>query len=134
LRNKTLPALVERWATTIDWAGYDIVGFTSTFEQNVAALALARCVKELYPDLVTVFGGANYDGEMGPEYVRAFPWIDYAVVGEGDGALRALVARVAHGRSAAGLPGVVARVAVGVVKDGSAPLVSNRSRLHYPYI
>jgi ribosomal peptide maturation radical SAM protein 1 len=132
LRNETLPALVGRWATTIDWAGYDIVGFTSTFEQNVAALALARRVKELYPDLVTVFGGANYDGEMGPEYVRAFPWIDYAVVGEGDEALPAIVARVAHGRSAAGLPGVVARVADGVVKDGSAPLVRDLDGLPDP--
>ena len=132
LRNETLPALVERWATTTDWSTYDVVGFTSTFEQNVAALALARRLKERYSDLVTVFGGANYDGEMGPEYVRAFPWIDYAVVGEGDEALPAIVARVARGRSAAGLPGVVARVGDDVVKDGPAPLVRDLDGLPDP--
>src|SRR6266498_3903428 len=98
LRNETLPALIERWATTSDWSAYDVVGFTSTFEQNVAALALARRLKELYSDVVTAFGGANYYGEMGPEYVSAFPWIDYAVVGEGDEALPAIVARLAQGR------------------------------------
>jgi ribosomal peptide maturation radical SAM protein 1 len=132
LRNETLPALVERWATTIDWAEYDIVGFTSTFEQNVAALALARRVKERYRDVVTVFGGANYDGEMGPEYVRAFPWIDYAVVGEGDEALPAIVARLASGESAAGLAGVAARVGDEVVKDGPAPLVQDMDALPDP--
>jgi ribosomal peptide maturation radical SAM protein 1 len=132
LRNETLPALIERWATTSNWSAYDVVGFTSTFEQNVAALALARRLKELYSDVVTAFGGANYDGEMGPEYVRAFPWIDYAVVGEGDEALPAIVARLAQGRSAAGLPGVVARVADGVVKDGSAPLVRDLDGLPDP--
>lgn len=132
LRNETLPAFVERWATTIDWSAYDIVGFTSTFEQNVAALALARRLKERYSDIVNVFGGANYDGEMGPEYVRAFPWIDYAVVGEGDEALPAIVAQLAHGRSAAGLPGVVARVGGEVVKDGSAPLIRDLDNLPDP--
>jgi ribosomal peptide maturation radical SAM protein 1 len=132
LRNETLPAFVERWATTIDWSTYDVVGFTSTFEQNVAALALARRLKERNRGIVTVFGGANYDGEMGPEYVRAFPWIDYAVVGEGDEALPAIVARVALGTSAAGLPGVAARVNGGVVKDGPASLVRDLDGLPDP--
>jgi ribosomal peptide maturation radical SAM protein 1 len=132
LRNDELPARVERWATTIDWRAYDVVGFTSTFEQNVAALALARYLKDRYPDLVIVFGGANYDGEMGPEYVRAFPWIDYAVVGEGDEALPQIVGRLARGQSAVGLPGVVARIEDRVVKDGSAPLVRDLDRLPDP--
>lgn len=132
LRNETLPALVERWATGTDWSEYDIVGFTSTFEQNVAALALAKRIKERYRDVRTVFGGANYDGEMGPEYVRAFPWIDYAVVGEGDEALPQIVDRLAREQSAAGLPGVVARVGDRVVKDGSAPLVRDLDSLPDP--
>lgn len=132
LRNETLPALVERWATTIEWGAYDIVGFTSTFEQNVAALALARQIKERHPDVATVFGGANYDGEMGPEYVRAFPWIDYAVVGEGDEALPAIVRSVAQGASAAGLPGIVARVGDSVVKDGHSSLIRDLDSLPDP--
>lgn len=132
LRNELLPAVVERWATKIDWGAYAVVGFTSTFEQNVASLALARRIKELHPGIVTVFGGANYDGEMGPEYVRAFDWIDYAVVGEGDEALPALVARVARAESAAGLPGVAARVNGGVVENGGAPLVRELDSLPDP--
>ncbi len=132
LRVETFPELVERWAAEIDWGGYAVVGFTSTFEQNVAALALARRVKERFPDVVTVFGGANFDGEMGPEYVRAFDWIDYAVVGEGDEALPALVARVGDGESAVGLPGVAARMNGAVVESGPAPLVRNLDALPDP--
>src|SRR5215208_1772142 len=132
LRNETFPKLIERWTAAYDWSAYAVVGFTSTFEQNVAALALARGIKERFPAVVTVFGGANYDGEMGPEYVRAFDWIDYAVVGEGDDALPALVDRVARGESASAVPGVAARVAEGGVKNGSAPVVRDLDRLPDP--
>ena len=54
-------------------------------------LALARRIKEAYPHVRTVFGGANFDDEMGPEYVRTLPWVDYAVIGEGDEVFPALV-------------------------------------------
>ena len=76
------------WAmTAIDWGQYTLVGFTSTFDQNVASLTMAKLIKDLYPDVTIVFGGANYDGEMGLEYFRAFPFIDHVVVGEGEVAL-----------------------------------------------
>jgi hypothetical protein len=36
------------WAmTAIDWGQYKIVGFTSTFDQNVASLTLAKLIKDL---------------------------------------------------------------------------------------
>jgi ribosomal peptide maturation radical SAM protein 1 len=132
LRNETLPALVERWAAASDWGAYAVVGFTSTFEQNVAALALARRVKQRHPAVVTVFGGANFDGDMGPEYVRAFPWIDYAVVGEGDEALPKLLGHLARGESVLGVPGVAGRLDGAVVNNGSAPLVRDLDSLPDP--
>lgn len=86
------------WAmTSIDWGQYRIVGFTSTFDQNVASLTLAKLIKDLYPDVRIVFGGANYDGEMGLEYFRAFPFIDHVVVGEGEDTFPALVAQLMAG-------------------------------------
>ena len=48
-------------------------------------------IKKRHPLVKVVFGGANFEGEMGPEYVRAFSFIDYAVVGEGDIAFPALL-------------------------------------------
>ncbi|MBD0329160.1 MAG: RiPP maturation radical SAM protein 1 [Thermoleophilia bacterium] len=132
LRNERLPAVIDRWAAEIDWGAYSIVGFSSTFEQNAASLALARRVKERFPEVAIVFGGANYDGEMGPEYVRAFAWIDYAVVGEGDEVLPELVARIAARNGAANLRGVVARVDGRVVDNGPAPLVRDLDALPDP--
>ncbi|HBH81969.1 MAG TPA: RiPP maturation radical SAM protein 1, partial [Nitrospira sp.] len=41
-------------------------------------------IKDLYPEIAIVFGGANFDGEMGLEHLRAFPFIDYVVIGEGE--------------------------------------------------
>ncbi|NWF74196.1 MAG: RiPP maturation radical SAM protein 1 [Nitrospirae bacterium] len=87
------------WAlTAIDWAQYKIVGFTSTFDQNIASLTMAKLIKDLYPDVTIVFGGANYDGEMGLEYFRAFPFIDHVVVGEGEETFPALVRTILEGR------------------------------------
>ena len=80
----TAPQFLTWALTAIDWGQYRIVGFTSTFDQNVASLTMAKLIKDLYPDVTIVFGGANYDGEMGLEYFRAFPFIDHVVVGEGE--------------------------------------------------
>jgi ribosomal peptide maturation radical SAM protein 1 len=109
-----------------------VVGFTSTFQQNVASLALARRLKERYPALTVVFGGANMEDEMGPEYVRAFPFLDYAVVGEGDVVFPALLRRLAAGEDPAGLPGLVARRGGAVVGGGQAAPVRDLDRLPTP--
>ena len=86
------------WAmTAYEWNRYAVIGFTSTFDQNVASLSLAKLIKDLYPDVRIVFGGANFDGEMGLEQIRAFPWIDYVVVGEGEETFPLLVKYVLSG-------------------------------------
>ncbi|TDD25562.1 hypothetical protein E1294_02965 [Nonomuraea diastatica] len=61
-----------------------VVGFTSTFMQNAASLALARRLKHLRPELLVVFGGANCDGIMGHALHRNHPFVDYVVRGEGE--------------------------------------------------
>ena len=110
------------WAlTAIDWSRYKLVGFTSTFDQNVASLTMAKLIKDLYPDVTIVFGGANYDGEMGLEYFRAFPFIDHVVVGEGEVAFPALAHRVLGTRTEEFPPGVAFR------EDGQVRLNPNTS-------
>ncbi|HKT35692.1 MAG TPA: RiPP maturation radical SAM C-methyltransferase [Nitrospira sp.] len=108
------------WAlTAIDWGRYKLVGFTSTFDQNVASLTMAKLIKDLYPEVTIVFGGANYDGEMGLEHFRAFPFIDHVVVGEGEVAFPALVRQVLDGGSQEFPPGVAFR------RDGVVRLTPN---------
>ncbi len=106
------PQFLTELATAHDWHQYTIVGFTSTFDQNVASLTMAKLIKDLYPEVRMVFGGANFDGAMGLEYFRAFPWIDYVVVGEGDATFPVLARNILRGREDECPPGVAYR------KDG----------------
>lgn len=131
-RNKILPSWIECWAEAVDWCRYTAVGFTSTFEQNTAAFALARAIKERTPEVTIVFGGANFDGDMGKEYVRALPFIDYAVVGEGDRAFPNLVERLAVGESPLGVQGVVSRSNGTVTGNFPAPRVHDMDDLPDP--
>jgi len=72
----------------------EVVGFTTTFQTLTASMAVARRVKELAPETLTVFGGANCEGSMGEALHRNFDFVDYVVRGEGElawpGLLRAL--------------------------------------------
>ncbi len=120
LRRVVLPEFVDECAAH-DWSQYRVVGFTSTFQQNVASLALARRIKESFPDVVTLFGGANFEDEMGPEYVRAFPFIDLAVVGEADAAFPLVLQRLAAGEDLSDVPGLVRRCGGVVVGQPAAP-------------
>jgi ribosomal peptide maturation radical SAM protein 1 len=88
LRQEKIPQLVA--ASAAELARYDVVAFTSTFQQNVAALALARAAKALRPELKTVMGGANFHGSMGREHFRVFSFIDCVVTGEADHFVSAL--------------------------------------------
>ncbi|MBV9855050.1 MAG: RiPP maturation radical SAM C-methyltransferase [Streptosporangiaceae bacterium] len=133
LRNHTLPAWLDEIAERPVWQDHDIIGFTSTFSQNVAALALAKRIKRRYPQVQVIFGGANYDDEMGPEYMRHIPEIDYVVIGEGDRALPRLVEAIADGNEAIGIPGVCARRPDGTLSvPGPAPLLQNLDTLPVP--
>jgi ribosomal peptide maturation radical SAM protein 1 len=110
IEERIAPQFLTWASTSIDWGRYEVIGFTSMFHQNIASVTLAKLIKDLYPNVKIVFGGANYDGEMGREYFRAFPWIDYAVTGEGEVAFPALVKHIQAGGGSDKLPsGVMAR-------------------------
>jgi ribosomal peptide maturation radical SAM protein 1 len=84
----------------------DVVGFTSTYQQNVAALAVARAIKLAAPRVRTVFGGANCDGPQGAAVHRLFPFLDFAVRGEGEASFPLLLDALRTGGDVAGIPGV----------------------------
>ena len=61
-----------------------IVGISTNFQQNLAAVAIARAVRKAAPDLRIVLGGANISDPMGPALAKLFPWIDHFFAGEAD--------------------------------------------------
>lgn len=108
-RCRTLaPKFIETCADAIA-DQYDIVGFSTSFQQNIASLALARALKTRSPDLRVIFGGANCEGEMGIEIHRRFPFVDVVVDGEADQIAVALVKELREGKVPDTLSGVTYR-------------------------
>lgn len=96
------PAFIARLVEELAADPPDLVGFTTTFQQNTASLAAARLLKQRCPQVRTVFGGANCDGPQGAALHRNFPFLDYVVRGEGEAAFPALLA----GGDLADVPGL----------------------------
>ncbi|MFB0615545.1 RiPP maturation radical SAM C-methyltransferase [Streptomyces sp. AGS-58] len=97
---------VDACATEVLAAEPDVVGFTSTFMQNVPSLALARELKRRRPELIVVFGGGNCEGPMGHALHRNHPFVDHVVRGEAEYAFPALLRHLAGGTAPADVPGL----------------------------
>lgn len=100
---------IERCVDEVDWHRYGVLGVSTSFQQNMASLAFARRVKERFPDVLVVFGGANCQGEMGVELHRRYPFIDAVCLGEGDRTFPELARRHLAGEAIPDLPGFVLR-------------------------
>ena len=113
---------------------HNIIGFSSTFQQNIPSLALAKRIKAAWPDKIIVFGGANCEGEMGLELHRQFPFVDYVCRGESDALFPKLLEFLLAGAPPPDDAGLVARrggQSVTPVGAGSTP-VTDLDRLPYP--
>ncbi|HZD49582.1 MAG TPA: RiPP maturation radical SAM C-methyltransferase [Silvibacterium sp.] len=67
-----------------NWEQYDLIAFTSTFEQTMPSLCLARMIRKHYPQIKICAGGANFESSMGMAYMEHFSFLDYLCTGEGD--------------------------------------------------
>ena len=112
-------ALLEQMAGEL--AGFNVVGISTTFFQNGAALALANHVKARWPDKLIVLGGANCDGEMGLALAEWFPFVDYVFSGEVDHVFPEFIRRLDEGLPVAALPGIHFHDASGNPVSGPPP-------------
>lgn len=122
----------------ISWPQVRIVGFASTFQQHVPALALARRLRLRHPELTIVFGGANCEGNMGAATLEQFPFVDAVCSGEGEQAFTEFVLERLSNRSSR-IPGILSRGlseeqgASAVVGHQPRPFcVQNLDELPYP--
>lgn len=78
----------------------DVVAVSSLFTTySLEALEVARCAKEVNPEIVTVMGGTH--PTLFPEHVLKSPCVDYVVRGEGETPFFRLIAALKEGRGAA---------------------------------
>jgi ribosomal peptide maturation radical SAM protein 1 len=117
-----LDACLERYRVD----DYDLVGFTSTFQQNIGSLALAKRIKQRWPHILTAMGGANCEGTMGLELSRSFDWMDFIFSGEADHSFPELVKRLDAGKVLDGVAGLIRRRA----SDGASELAAPQDRIH----
>lgn len=132
VRRETVPKFLDECLTNVDWARFDVVGFSSTFQQQIISLALARRIKAACPRIQIVFGGANNFEPMGREHLRAWEWIDHVCLGEADDAFPELIKRLEQGDLRGGVPGILSRVDGHVIDAGPAPMVTNMDTLPDP--
>ena len=132
-----IPHFIDYCLAAVNWSQYDVVGFTSTFEQNIASLALAKRIKAQHPAIRVIFGGANWEGEMGEELHRQFPFVDYVCSGEAEQSLLDLIRCIREGTedsaSLSSVRGIVYRSAhTGSVATGAADVIKDLDSLPYP--
>lgn len=129
-----IPHFLDHCLAAIPWNEYSLVGFTSTFEQNIASLALAKRIKTTHQHLNVVFGGANWEACMGLELHRQFPFVDFVCSGEAEQSFPTLVRRLLTKDNAKDpILGVVYRDANGdSISGGVAEMVREMDVLPYP--
>jgi len=118
------PEFIREMAEEIVAGQYDYVGFTSTFMQNAACLALAGQIKELAPQIRIIMGGGNCDGSQGMALHRNFHTVDYIVSGEGEAAFRAFLDYCHDQTEIESVPGLIWRDENGSSHRNHSPALS----------
>ncbi|MEO8127828.1 MAG: RiPP maturation radical SAM C-methyltransferase, partial [Bryobacteraceae bacterium] len=98
---------IERCVENVRALKPRIVGFTTTFHQTCACLAVAERLKRLPDPPIVVFGGANCEGEMGLQLLKSFPVIDYVCTREGDVVFPQLVERLLRNHDSGQIRGIL---------------------------
>ena len=115
--NRLLAVLVARqdagnfinWCAKEIGTGFDLIGFTTSYQQTAASLALAKHIKRHSPGTTVVFGGANCRGEMGRSLLSRYPFIDAVCLDEGDRVFPEFVSRLSAGAYGGKVPGMAVR-------------------------
>lgn len=117
---------------SIPWRHYDIIGFTTTFQQNLASISLAHRVKRLHASKIIVFGGANCEGKMGLELHKRFRFIDFVCSGESDNIFPELVKKLSNQQTTTSLPGIIYRKDDESITTQTSSAIHNLDELPFP--
>jgi ribosomal peptide maturation radical SAM protein 1 len=92
-------ALCEIFAEGIVAGGCSVIGFSTSFQQTNACLAMARALRRAHRPVCTLFGGANCEGPMGPAMLAlAADSVDFVFSGESEEAFPRVLRAILDGR------------------------------------
>ncbi|MBF0422355.1 MAG: RiPP maturation radical SAM C-methyltransferase [Magnetococcales bacterium] len=115
-----LASMVEKLAF------YDLIGISTSYFQNIPALALAQAIKKRWPEKKIVLGGANCEDVMGPTLLQQFTIIDFVFSGEADQTFPDFIQKLSQQRPLEDIPGLSRRDDHGqvITNPAAAPLRS----------
>lgn len=89
-RSKAINDLANVAMGVVEAAQPELIGMTTSFNQMLPALWLAKLIKERFPQVSIVLGGASCSDPMGQRILDAYPDVNYVVSGYGEQALLSL--------------------------------------------
>ena len=126
-------SFIEEAVAGVDWAGYDVVGFTTMFSQLNASLALAERIKGRAPNVRIVFGGSRCEGEIGEGVIEGHSFVDTVFTGKPDHTVVDYVQRAATEHAVpTGVPGTISRAADGDIVIGPPERLADLSEAPLP--
>lgn len=75
-----------------------IVGCTTCYDETAASVAILKRIKALSPEIITIIGGSNCEGEMAEGIASLSPAIDYVFSGESEESFVRFLRAVAAGQ------------------------------------
>lgn len=114
-------AFVEQCADEVMATNPTIVGLTSSFQQVMSSVAIARALRNRSDDLVIVMGGANCEGPLGRAMLQTHPELDAVCIGEGDRAFPEFLKALGPDGTLPSIDGILTRSQLTKPADKSKP-------------
>lgn len=109
LRETAAPAFIDFCLKSVDWSRFGVIGFSVVFQQTLASIALAKALKQRYPHIPIMFGGATFEDDIAEEIMKGCPEVDYVHCGDADETLPTAIRRLYSGQSMKGMQGMMWR-------------------------
>jgi ribosomal peptide maturation radical SAM protein 1 len=132
LRETAAPAFIDFCIKSIEWNRFGVIGFSVVFQQTLASIALARALKQHYPHIPIMMGGATFEDDIAEEIMKGCPEVDYIHCGDADETLPKAIRRLYNGQSMAGMPGMMWRDNGRIAYAGRAPNLADMNKTPTP--
>lgn len=133
VRNKTVFQFLDFFLKATDWTRFSLVGFSVTFQQLSASVALARALKAQHPTLPIIFGGATFEDDIARGVMQGCSCIDYIHCGDADVTLPEIIHKLDQGESLDQQKGLMWRTPEGeIIYAGRAPNLKQMDQTPIP--
>jgi ribosomal peptide maturation radical SAM protein 1 len=132
IREEVAPAFIDFCIDSIDWSRFGLIGFSVVFQQLLSSVAMAKALKQRYPEIPIIMGGAGFEDDIAEEVMKGCPQVDYIHCGDADETLPQVVERIYRKQSMIGMPGVLWRDSDEVTFAGRAPNLSDMNKTPVP--